>query len=147
MLKLKNVLKWSALSLALSLLIIFSARAQTSTGTDSGSTTQTHDEQCISGGGKLCKSTDGVTNWCSYSTSPCPAYDTASCSAQGGEWCAYSGTTGGWCTGGSSCPIMTDHLRARVELGVIILRYNRWQRVLAGARWRMPAVMSCTARR
>ena len=80
--------------------------AQTSTGTSSSSTTQTADEQCISGGGKLCKNSDLVTNWCSYSTSPCPAYDTASCSAQGGEWCAYSGTTGGWCaTGGSSCPI------------------------------------------
>lgn len=82
------------------LLLAVGVLAQTSTGT-----TQTADEQCVSGGGKLCKNTDG-TNYCSYSTSPCPAYDTASCSAQSGEWCAYSGSSGGYCaTGGASCPI------------------------------------------
>ncbi|TSC84282.1 MAG: hypothetical protein G01um101413_577 [Parcubacteria group bacterium Gr01-1014_13] len=105
MFKLKEILKFGALSLALSLVIIFSAQAQTATDTSSGSTTQTHDEQCLSGGGKLCKNSDG-SNWCSYSTSPCPAYDTASCSSQGGEWCNYAGTTNGYCASTpGSCPI------------------------------------------
>lgn len=61
---------------------------------------------CGSGGGKWCKNSDGATGWCSYSTSPCPAYDSASCSSQSGEWCAYTSGSGGWCaTGGSSCPV------------------------------------------
>ncbi|MEK7131760.1 MAG: hypothetical protein AAB797_03460, partial [Patescibacteria group bacterium] len=102
MLKLKNILKWSALSLVFSLLIIFSARAQTASTTDPQTT-------CTGGGGKWCINSGGSmsgSGYCSYSTSPCPAYDTASCSAQSGEWCAYSGSTGGYCaTGGATCPI------------------------------------------
>lgn len=103
-------LNWRLMSGALivvaGLLLAVGVLAQTSTGTGSSTTTQTEDEQCLGGGGKLCKKADGTGNWCSYSTSPCPPYDTASCSAQGGEWCAYSSGTGGWCaTGGSSCPI------------------------------------------
>lgn len=92
------------MSLVFSLLIVFSARAQTATDTSSGST-QTADQQCVSGGGKLCNSSSG-SSWCSYSTSPCPAYDSASCAAQSGEWCAYSGGTGGYCNSTpGNCPI------------------------------------------
>lgn len=80
--------------------------AQTDTSTNSGTTTSP-ETTCTTGNGKWCKNSDGVTGWCSYSTSPCPAYDAASCTAQSGEWCTYSGgATGGWCsTGGYGCPI------------------------------------------
>lgn len=95
-----------ALVVIAGLLLAVGVLAQTSTSDGTSSTTQTADQQCVSGGGKLCPSSSGSGNWCSYSTSPCPPYDTASCSAQGGEWCAYTGGGGGWCaTGGSSCPI------------------------------------------
>ncbi len=99
--KLRNIFKWSALSLALSFLIIFSARAQTASTTDPQTT-------CTGGGGKWCLSSGGsASGWCSYSTSPCPAYDSASCSAQSGEWCAYTApATGGYCNSTpGTCPI------------------------------------------
>ncbi len=100
MFKLKKILKWSALSLVFSLLIIFSARAQT--------TTTDPQTSCTGGGGKWCLSSGGSTSgYCSYSTSPCPAYDSASCSAQNGEWCAYTApSTGGYCNSTpGSCPV------------------------------------------
>ena len=61
---------------------------------------------CTNSGYKWCNSSSG-SGWCSNSASyTCPAYDSASCSAQSGEWCAYTGGTGGWCaTPPSSCPI------------------------------------------
>ena len=94
------MLKFGALSLALSLLIIFSARAQTTT-TDPQTT-------CTGGGGKWCLSSgDSTSGYCSYSTSPCTAYNATDCAAQSGEWCAYAApATGGYCTNTlGSCPI------------------------------------------
>lgn len=108
MFKLKDILKWSALSLALSFVIIFSARAQTSSSTGcSGTSCQTDAKTtCTSGGGKWCLASDQVSGWCSYSSSPCPANDAPSCTAQGGEWCTYSGSSGGYCNSvPGSCPI------------------------------------------
>ena len=93
------MLKFGALSLALSLLVIFSAQAQTTT-TDPQTT-------CSNGGGKWCLSSYDGAGWCSYSTSPCTAYDAASCAAQSGEWCAYAApATGGYCNSvPGTCPI------------------------------------------
>lgn len=88
--------------MVLSLFVVFFARAQT---TDTSSTAASQQTQCASGGGKWCLNSDQVSGWCSYSTSPCPAYDTVSCSAQGGEWCAYTGGGGGYCATGTTCPI------------------------------------------
>ena len=58
---------------------------------------------------KWCLNSDGATGWCAYnvgSSYNCPAYDSASCSAQSGTWCAYTSGSGGWCaTPPSTCPI------------------------------------------
>ena len=67
---------------------------------------QDQQTQCSTANGKWCKNSDGATGWCSYGTTACPAYDSASSSAQSGEWCAYASSSGGWCaTPPSSCPI------------------------------------------
>ena len=71
-----------------------------------GTTCPTQESKCTSASGKWCKNSDGATGWCSYSSTPCPAYDAPSCTAQSGEWCAYTSGTGGWCaTNGAKCPI------------------------------------------
>ncbi|MBI5230280.1 MAG: hypothetical protein HY981_03230 [Candidatus Magasanikbacteria bacterium] len=72
----------------------------------SGTTCPTQESKCTSASGKWCKNSDGATGWCSYSSSPCPAYDEPSCTAQSGEWCKYTSGTGGYCaTNGAKCPI------------------------------------------
>ncbi len=62
---------------------------------------------CTSKGYSWCQPSGGGSSYCTYTTSPCPAYDATSCQAQNGQWCSYqSGTTGGWCaTNGATCPI------------------------------------------
>lgn len=73
-----------------------------------GTTCPTAESKCTSGSpaGKWCKNSDGATGYCSYSTTPCPAYDSASCKSQNGDWCTYTSGTGGWCaTNGATCPI------------------------------------------
>lgn len=101
-------IKSGALIVMAGLLLAVGVLAQTTTNSTSN-TTSDPQTQCTTGGGKWCINSGGSmsgSGYCSYSTSPCPAYDSASCSAQSGEWCAYSGGSGGWCaTGGSSCPI------------------------------------------
>ncbi len=87
------------------LLFAVGVLAQTATDTTSG-TTPSPQTTCTTGGGKWCINSDQVSGWCSYSSSPCPAYDSASCAAQSGEWCAYTGGTGGYCNSvPGSCPI------------------------------------------
>lgn len=72
----------------------------------SGTTCPTQESKCTSANGKWCKNSDGATGWCSYSSSPCPAYDEPSCKAQSGDWCKYTSGTGGYCaTNGAKCPI------------------------------------------
>lgn len=64
---------------------------------------------CTTQGYKWCLNSDGVTGWCSYSTSStynCPAANATECTAQNGEWCSYTSGTGGWCSPTKgNCPV------------------------------------------